>query len=85
VPVPRAHTASGGEGAAAAGQRQPRDTLAASGGGAELRQSSQPDRRRPGTAGRVVTNDEAAASPIQTSKRARGTTAHTDTVTRCQA
>jgi hypothetical protein len=27
----------------------------------------------------VVTNDEAAASPIQTSKRARGTTVGTDT------
>ena len=37
-----------------------------------------------GSQGRVVTHDEAATSPIQTSKRARGTTARTDTATRYQ-
>ena len=48
------------------------------------RPSSHRDRRRPGATGRVVTNDVAAGSPIQASKRARGPTARPETVTRCQ-
>ncbi len=52
-------------------------------GSGGCRQSSQRDRRRPGETGRVVTNDEAAGSPIQAPIRAQGTTARTDTATRC--
>ena len=38
-----------------------------------------------GQQGGGVTNDEAAIAPIQTSKRARGTTVRTETATCCQA
>src|SRR2546428_8826553 len=81
----RARVVSEGKGSGcgwAAAVHGPTDSERGRGGG---RQSSQRDRRRPGAPGRVVTNDEAADSPIQTSKRARGTTARTDTATRCQA